>query len=204
MESSGNSEAVTDGTKPPTPAGSDDEQMEKTSIPSSDDETELEDELQPTPKRNKKASNKKTAQDRLNEEREKRLITLITMESYIQSIFAILKRDSNVPSAGATKEPSEEPCGEASTSAAAAVKLSRPKGACTPPEPMPEASDTRCNMETEAGAEEPSTKASQTNGSQPTESPPAANSADTAPANPSPAPSAAVASTSQAASPTQI
>ncbi|XP_016981843.1 ubiquitin carboxyl-terminal hydrolase puf [Drosophila rhopaloa] len=201
MESGCFSQPVTDGTKPPTPAGSDDEQMEKTSIPSSDDETELEDELEPTPKRNKKASNKKTAQDRLNEEREKRLITLITMESYIQSIFAILKRDSSVPSAGATKEPNEESCGEASTSAAAASKMSRPKGACTPPEPMPETSDTRCHMETETEAEE---KTSKTNGSQPTESPPAANSGDTAPTNPSPAPSAAVASTSQAASPTQI
>ncbi|XP_052835680.1 ubiquitin carboxyl-terminal hydrolase puf [Drosophila gunungcola] len=211
MESSGNSDPVTtdSSTKPPTPAGSDDEQMEKTSIPSSDDETELEDELEPTPKRNKKTSNKKTAQDRLNEEREKRLITLITMESYIQSIFAILKRDSSVPSgAAANKEPSEEPsCGEASTSASAAAaagKMSRPKGACTPPEPMPEASETRCsNMETE----EQSPKASQTNGSQPPiKSPPAAASGgDTAPANqPTPVPSSAVASTSQAASPTQI
>nr|NP_651275.1 puffyeye, isoform D [Drosophila melanogaster]Q9VC56.2 RecName: Full=Ubiquitin carboxyl-terminal hydrolase puf; AltName: Full=Protein puffyeye [Drosophila melanogaster]AAF56319.2 puffyeye, isoform D [Drosophila melanogaster] len=206
MESSGNAEQATDSTKPPTPAGSDDEQMDKTSVPSSDDETELEDELQPTPKRNKKASNKKTAQDRVNEEREKRLITLITMESYIQSIFAILKRDASVPSSGATKEPSEEPCGEASTSAAAAVKLSRPKGACTPPEPITDVNDTRCNIdtETEAEADEQSPKTSQTNGSQQNESPPAATSADTAPANPSPAPAAAVASTSQAASPTQI
>ncbi|XP_020817577.1 ubiquitin carboxyl-terminal hydrolase 34 [Drosophila serrata] len=200
--SSSNEPETSDGSaKPPTPAGSDDEQMERTSIPSSDDETELEDELEPTPKRNKKASNKKTAQDRLNEDREKRLITLITMESYIQSIFAILKRDSSLSSTGVNKEPNEEGSAEASTSAAAATKASRPKGACTPPEPMPEVSDIRCNMETERDMEtEPqSPSTSQTNGSQPAESPAASSSGD-----PTPAASSTVASTSQAASPTQI
>ncbi|KAH8268179.1 hypothetical protein KR026_001407 [Drosophila bipectinata] len=183
--------------KPPTPAGSEDEQMEKTSIPSSDDETELEDELEPTPKRNKKAANKKTAQDRLNEDREKRLLTLSTMESYIQSIFAILKRDLNVSSTGVSKEASEETSSEASTSAVAAAKVvARPKGASTPPEPMPEASDARvASMETENEAT--------ANGSQPDESP-ASSSGDASATAPTQASSAAVASTSQATSPTQI
>ncbi|XP_032305462.1 ubiquitin carboxyl-terminal hydrolase puf isoform X2 [Drosophila ananassae] len=197
MEEPSGSQPDTEATvKPPTPAGSEDEQMEKTSIPSSDDETELEDELEPTPKRNKKAA-KKTAQDRLNEEREKRLLTLNTMESYIQNIFAILKRDLSIPCAGLSKDASEETSSEASTSAGAASKvLARPKGASTPPEPMPEASDARVsNMETENEAT--------ANGSQPDESP-ASNSGDASVRAPAQVSSAAVASTSQATSPTQI
>lgn len=198
MEEPSGSQPDTDATvKPPTPAGSEDEQMEKTSIPSSDDETELEDELEPTPKRNKKAANKKTAQDRLNEEREKRLLTLNTMESYIQNIFAILKRDLSIPCAGLSKDASEETSSEASTSTGAASKVvARPKGASTPPEPMPEASNARVsNMETENEAT--------ANGSQPDESP-ASNSGDASVRAPAQVSSAAVASTSQATSPTQI
>lgn len=111
------------------------DKLEKTSVASSDDETELEDELEPTPKRNKKTGNKKTAQDRANEDRKRRLSTLITMESYIHSILSIIKRDANTSSAAQIKDlPSEELVTEASTSAAAAIKT-RPKGASTPPEP---------------------------------------------------------------------
>lgn len=113
------------------------DKLEKTSAASSDDETELEDELEPTPKRNKKTSNKKTAQDRANEDRKRRLSTLITMESYIHSILSIIKRDANTSSSAAVQNKehtSEELAMEASTSAAAAIKA-RPKGASTPPEP---------------------------------------------------------------------
>ncbi|XP_034127627.1 ubiquitin carboxyl-terminal hydrolase puf isoform X1 [Drosophila guanche] len=200
------SDSVMDTTaKPPTPAGSEDEQMESTSseklekagsTPSSDDETELEDELEPTPKRNKKSSNKKTAQDRLNEEREKHLITLITMESYIQNIFSILKRDS---------KQIEEPASEASTSAAAAAKA-RPKGAHTPPEPpMPESSmetETSFCGRAEAEKRPHSPMTSKPNGSQPMSAadslPSVVEAALSTPTTP------AVASTSQAASPTQM
>lgn len=113
------------------------DKLEKTSVASSDDETELEDELEPTPKRNKKTSNKKTAQDRVNEDRKRRLSTLITMESYIHSILSIIKRDANTSSSVAAQNKehtSDELAMEASTSAAAAIKT-RPKGASTPPEP---------------------------------------------------------------------
>lgn len=113
------------------------DKVEKASVASSDDETELEDELEPTPKRNKKTSNKKTAQDRANEDRKRRLSTLITMESYIHSILSIIKRDANTSSSAAAQNKehtSEELAMEASTSAAAAIKT-RPKGASTPPEP---------------------------------------------------------------------
>ncbi|EDV93130.1 ubiquitin carboxyl-terminal hydrolase puf [Drosophila grimshawi] len=116
------------------------EKQEKGSIPSSDDETELEDELEPTPKRNKKSANKKTAHDRANEERKRRLSNLLSMESYIQSIFTIIKRDggnaSNAAAPSSRELPSEELPVEASTSAAAAAAIrARPKGATTPPEP---------------------------------------------------------------------
>lgn len=134
---------IVETSEPVAPTEAVDEQMqspasdklEKTSVASSDDETELEDELEPTPKRNKKTGNKKTAQDRVIEDRKRRLSTLITMESYIHSILSIIKRDANACSTAQSKEvPSEELVMEASTSAAAAIKT-RPKGASTPPEP---------------------------------------------------------------------
>ncbi|EDW39044.1 GL13871 [Drosophila persimilis] len=208
-----NSDPVVDKTaKPPTPAGSEDEQMESTSseklvekagsTPSSDDETELEDELEPTPKRNKKSSNKKTAQDRLNEEREKHLITLITMESYIQKIFSILKRDSKQIEEQAAA--SEASTSTAAAAAAAAAKA-RPKGAHTPPEPpMPEASmetETSFCGRTEAEKRPHSPVAGKPNGSQPMADDSLPSVIEAALATPT---TPAVASTSQAASPTQM
>ncbi|XP_030376197.1 ubiquitin carboxyl-terminal hydrolase puf [Scaptodrosophila lebanonensis] len=171
MESQGIS-AMTDvepksGTEPV--AQSEDEHMESTSekleksAPSSDDETELEDELEPTPKRgktSKKSAQKKTAQDRLNEDRKKRLSTLITMDSYIHSILAIMKRDSNAISNAHAAGAHNEDQG-ASTSAAAASKGKLKP--LTPPEPKAEPSVDQMEMDT--ACPEPPVLTNKANGS---------------------------------------
>ncbi|KAH8417407.1 hypothetical protein KR222_010565 [Zaprionus bogoriensis] len=188
------------------------DKLEKTSIPSSDDETELEDELEPTPKRNKKTSNKKTAQDRVNEDRKRRLSTLLTMESYIHSILTIIKRDVSTSSAAQSKEvPSEDLAVEASTSTAA-VNKPRPKGASTPPEPEGDLLPEKFTMEmaAEMNLQSPLLSKSKANGqdleaerfSEPSTAATVVNSAMPPAAASSSA--ADVASTSQAASPTQI
>ncbi|ALC45917.1 CG5794 [Drosophila busckii] len=87
----------------------------KASLSSSDNDTELEDENEPTPKRNKK-----TAEDRLNEERMKRFSILQTMESYIHSIFNIIKREAIALSTSHKKEFNED--SDAATSVAGATK----------------------------------------------------------------------------------
>ncbi|KAM8704007.1 hypothetical protein ACLKA7_008606 [Drosophila subpalustris] len=193
------------------------DKLEKASIPSSDDETELEDELEPTPKRNKKSSNKKTAQDRVNEDRKRRLSTLLTMESYIQSIFSIIKRDANASSAATSKEatPSEELPVEASTSAAAAVAVAvktRPKGASTPPEPEDEQDRYNIEMVREMYLQSPLPSKAKSNGQDEEanvkfdESSPATASSVVKNVVAAAASSSVtgVASSSQAASPTQI
>jgi len=187
------------------------DKLDKTSVPSSDDETELEDE-EPTPKRNKKSANKKTAQDRVNEDRKRRLSTLLTMESYIQSIFSIIKRDANTSSAATSKEaPSEDLPLEASTSAAAAVaNKTKPKGASTPPEPEDEQDKYNIEMVREMYLHSPLPNKFKSNG-QDQETNKFDESLSATAAVVKSAVSAAtsssvtgVASTSQAASPTQI
>jgi len=188
------------------------DKLDKTSVPSSDDETELEDELEPTPKRNKKSANKKTAQDRVNEDRKRRLSTLLTMESYIHSIFSIIKRDANTSSSAANKEaPSEDLPLEASTSAAAAVAIkTKPKGASTPPEPEDEQDKYNIEMVREMYLQSPLPNKFKSNG-QDQETNKFDESLSATAAVVKSAVSAAtsssvtgVASTSQAASPTQI
>lgn len=201
--------------EPPTVADAGDERMrspasenqEKASVPSSDDETELEDELEPTPKRNKKSANKKTAQDRLNEDRKKRLSTLLTMESYIHSIFAIIKRETNASNSAQGKE-HEEFTVEPSTSAAAGILL-KPKGATTPPEIEDNVTQGKYSieMDTESPVKSKSNDTVQEM-DKPDETSPAMKSVVNAVNAVVPtavaAPATVVASTSQAASPSQI
>lgn len=183
------------------------ENQEKASVPSSDDETELEDELEPTPKRNKKSANKKTAQDRLNEERKKRLSTLLTMESYIHSIFAIIKRETNASNTVQGKE-HEEFTVEPSTSAAAGILL-KPKGASTPPEIEDSATQGKYNieMDTESPVKSKSNDTAQEMDKLDESSPAlksVVNTVNTVVPTAVAAPATVVASTSQAASPSQI